>query len=248
MKKIILLIVGMLLGASSFAQSQAPGRTAQPVEAHKNHAFYLGLKAGLDLTTMTQPKESKLYKAMGVGYSAGVVAKARFNSASPSAPAGTGLLGLGIELKYKLNSVKTIGTSENGKENCDMNLGYFEIPLYLQLFPFYKSDAMNTFYFEAGPDFAILASKSPKTLSVFNTTPGVPSVTYDIGALKGGDVRVLVGLGYDFPIKNSNHVTTNLIGLNARYYIGTSSLANNFKSKMNTFEISLSWMFGIGRI
>ena len=238
----------MLLCASSFAQSQAPGRTAQPVVAHKNHAFYLGLKAGLDLTTMTQPEESKLYNGMGAGFSAGLVAKARFNSASASAPAGTGLLGVGLELKYKLNSVKTIGTNENGDADCNMNLGYFEIPLYLQLFPFYKSDAMNTFYIEAGPDFAILASKSPKTLTVYDPSPGVSSVSYNIDGLKGGDVRVLVGLGYDFPIRNSNNVTTNLIGLNARYYIGTSSLAGNFKSKMNTFEISLSWMFGIGRI
>ena len=31
-------------------------------------------------------------------------------------------------------------------------------------------------------------------------------------------------------------------------FLGTSELAKNFKSKMSTFEISLSWMFNIGKL
>ena len=248
MKKSLLMIAGGLLFVTQFAQAQPTGRSAVIVEAPKKHAFYLGVKAGVDMTTMTQPEESKLYDGMGTGFSAGLVANARFNRASENAPAGTGIFGVGLELKYKLNTVKTIGTNEDGKENANMNLGYFEIPIYAQIFPFYKSDAMNTFYIEVGPDFAFLTSKSPKTLTVNNPSSDLKNVTYDIKGLKGGDCRILAGLGYDFPIKNSDNQTSSLIGLNARYYIGTSSLAKNFSSKMNTFEISLSWKFNLGRL
>lgn len=262
MKKTFLMIMALLMSVGAYSQRNAPTRSAlgngqnenrevrsaQVNFSAKKTAFYLGLKAGVDFTTMTQPEESKLYNGMGTGFNAGLMVKTRFNQASPSAAAGTGLVGLGLELKYKLNSVKTIGTDGDGKTDCNMNLGYFEIPLYLQLFPFYKSDAMNTFYIEVGPDFAFLTSKSPKTLTVSNPSDYASSVTYHIGDLKGGDVRILAGLGYDLPLRNKNNEIKNLIGINARYYIGTSKLASNFNSKMNTFELSLSWMFNVGNL
>ena len=58
----------------------------------------------------------------------------------------------------------------------------------------------------------------------------------------------MAGIGYDFAIKNEKHEATNLIGINARYYMGTSKLAGNFNSKMNTLEFSISWMFNIGKL
>ena len=241
MKKTFLMIVALLICGAMYGQ-----RTAQVTVTPKKNAFYLGLKAGLDLTTMTQPSQGNLYDKMGTGFSAGIVGKARFNSASPNAPAGTGILGVGLELKYKLNNVKTFAVNDEGKQDAGLSLGYFEVPVYLQLFPFYKSDAMNTFYIEAGPDFAFLASKNPKTLTL--TSKNGTQTIYNIDKLKGTDVRVLVGLGYDFPIKNSNNQISNLIGLNARYYIGTTNLNQTLTSKMSTFELSLSWMFSLGRL
>ena len=79
------------------------------------------------------------------------------------------------------------------------------------------------------------------------------SVTYnfdtDGSKLKGMDVRLMAGVGYEFAVsKNNKGETENLIGLNARYYMGTSKLASNFDSKMNTIEISLSWMFSLGKL
>ena len=37
------------------------------------------------------------------------------------------------------------------------------------------------------------------------------------------------------------------ITINARYYIGTSDLSSSFKSKMNSFEVSLAWLFNASR-
>ena len=257
MKKILVLIFATMLCTSMDAQrnvqpQRGGGRSAKPGLAQKKHSFFVGLKGGVDLSTMTQPSECDLYDGAGLGFSGGIVGKARFGQATPNAPAGTGLLGAGLELKYKQNKVKTIGTDESGKANADLMVGYFEVPVYVQLYPFYRSDAMNTFYIEAGPDFAGTMSRSPKLLTVENPSKEWSSITYNIdnkdSKLKGMDVRIIAGIGYDFAIKNEKHETTNLIGVNARYYMGTSKLAGNFNSKMSTFEISLSWMFNIGKL
>jgi len=257
MKKILLLIFATMLCTSMDAQrnvqsQRGGGRSAKPGLAQKKHSFFLGLKGGLDLTTMTQPDECNLYDGAGLGFNGGIVGKARFGQATPNAPAGTGILGVGLELKYKQNTVKTIGTDESGKNNADLNVGYFEVPVYLQLYPFYRSDAMNTFYIEVGPDFATAISRKPQSLSVNNLSGAYSSVKYNFDSndskLKGMDVRIMAGIGYDFAIKNDKHEATNLIGLNARYYMGTSKLAGNFNSKMSTIEVSISWMFSLGKL
>lgn len=257
MKKILLFIFATMLCTSMDAQrnvrpQRGGGRSAKPELAQKKHSFYVGLKGGVDISTMTQPDECDLYDGAGIGFSGGVVGKVRFGQATPNAPAGTGLFGAGLELKYKQNKVKTIGTDESGKANADLSIGYFEVPVYVQIYPFYRSDAMNTFYIEAGPDFAGTMGCSPKSLSVDNLEGQYSAVTYhlddDSSKLKGMDVRVMAGLGYDFAIKNEKGEPTSLIGLNVRYYLGTSKLADNFNCKMNTLEVSLSWMFNIGKL
>ena len=257
MKKLLVLILATMLCTSVDAQrnvqpQRGGGRSAKPSIAQKKHSFFIGLKAGLDFTSMTQPDECDLYDGSGIGYSGGILGKARFGQATPNAPAGTGLLGAGLELKYKLNKVKTIGIDESGKANADLSVGYFEVPVFIQVYPFYRSDAMNTLYIEAGPNFAGTMSRSPKSLTVMDPSEQYGSITYNIdnnnSQLKGMDVRIMAGIGYDFTIKNEKHETTNLIGINARYYMGTSKLAGNFNSKMSTFEISLSWMFNIGKL
>ena len=254
MKKVVLLILVSVFCASTFAQrnvqpQRGSGRSASTGLAQKKHAFYAGIKGGLDITSMTQPKECNLYDGAGVGGNIGIAAKIRFNRSSENSFAGTGLFGAGLELKYKMNSVKTIGIDENGNENSNLSMGYFEVPVYAQIYPFYKSNKMNTFYLELGPDFAGTISRSPKTLTADNLTGNYSSVTYNIDNgdknLKGMDVRIMFGLGYDFAIKNSKHEPAHLLGVNARYYVGTSSLAGNFPCKMNTFELSFSYMFNI---
>lgn len=256
MKKIIIFILASMLCTIMYAQRDVQhqrrgGRSAKPTLAQKKNTFFVGLKGGLTLSTMSQPDECNLYDGAGMSFSGGIVGKVRFNRATPNAPAGTGLLGAGIELKYKQNKVKTIGTDEGGKTNADFSMDYFEVPVYAQIYPFYKSDAMNTFYFEVGPDFAGTMGRKPKSLTVDNPSAEWSSVTYNLdnegSKLKGMDVRIMAGIGYDFALKNDKQETKNLIGINARYYMSTSKLADNFNCKMNTFEISLSWLFNISK-
>lgn len=235
MRKRILL--GLSLLAVIFV-ANAQSDDIEPVILQGKNAFYVGPKIGLTLTSMGQPEGCNLYDGSGLGFSGGVAGKIRFGKATPNSPAGTGLLGIGLELKYKQNTVKTLGFDEDGKENAKLSIGYFEVPLSVQLYPFAKVSSLNTLYIEVGPSIAGTMSKKPKSLQVNNPSPEWEYIKYKTEDLKGFDVRVLAGLGYTIPGTG--------LDINARYYLGTSKLAKNFSSKMNTFEVSLSWMFNVG--
>lgn len=243
MKKTFFLLAALFSVAPMFAQSD-DGEGGFTIETRgKSNAFFLGPKFGGTLNTMTQPNEGDLYKSSSIGFSGGLAMKARFGRASENSVGGTGLIGVGIELKYRQSTVKTNAINQDGKEEANLSVGYFEVPVYLQIYPFVKSRAMNTFYVELGASFAGTMSRSPQTLTLMNPNANLSSVTYNVktdgSKLKGMDFRPLVGLGYTIP--NTG------LDLNARYYWGTSSLAENFPCKMNSFEFSVAWLFSIGR-
>lgn len=241
MKKILFLFAALLIVAPVMAQSDDGEDEVVPWKKEKKHAFFLGPKVGGTFTTMSDPNEAELYDGMGISFSGGLAMKLRFGKPSEHSAGGTGYIGVGLELKYKQNAVNTLGVDENGEENAKFSVGYFEVPVYLQVYPFAKFSAMNSLYVELGASFAGTMSRSPKSLTVAGSSAEYSSVTYNLDTegskLKGYDVRPLVGLGYTIP--NTG------LDINVRYYIGTSDLAGNFPCKMNTFEVSLSWMFNV---
>ena len=154
MKKILFFIAALSLSVPGFAQSDDGEDDLISTGKEKSNAFFLGPKVGVTMTSMTQPDEGKLYDGSGFGFSGGVVLKARFGKASENSVGGTGYFGAGLELKYKLNSVKTLGTDEGGKENAKLSLGYFEVPVFVHIYPFAKSPSVNPLYVELGVAFA----------------------------------------------------------------------------------------------
>lgn len=238
MKKILFPILALFLAMPMVAQTVEYDE--QPVVFNpKKNAFFLGPKIGGVITSMSQPNEGNLSDGSGFGLSAGMAMKMRFGRANENSVAGTGFWGLGLELKYKQNKVKTLAENSNGDSNVNFAINYFEVPLYFHLYPFAKSRAMNSLYIELGASFAFSLGSNTDYLTLQNPSQEYSSVTYyfnsDKGKLKGNDIRPLVGLGYTIP--NTG------LDINARYYIGTSELAGNFPCKMNSFEISFAWMF-----
>ena len=238
MKKIYFLLATLFMAMPVMAQTDGQDDEAAASDLRKN-AFYIGPKAGVNMNRMTQPEEGDLFDGSGIGFSAGVALKARFGKGTPGSPAGTGVFGVGLEAKYTLNKVKTVATDEEGNENANFSMSYFEVPVYVHLYPLAKNNALNTFYVELGAAFAGTMGRSPKTLTLTGLQGDVSGVTYNIDTenskLKGMDIRPLVGVGYTVPGTG--------LDLNARYYIGTSDLAKNFNCKMSRFEVSLAWMF-----
>ena len=229
MKKLFIVFVAILGVSPTFAQMDDE---EGGFEKTKKSAFFIGPKVGFTMTSMTQPDECDLYDGSGFGISGGLAMKARFGKATENSYEGTGMIGIGLELKYKQNIVKTIADD-------DLNLGYFEAPVTLQFYPFTKSNAMNAFYIELGADVALLMSKSPDMLTVNNPNTSLDYVKYTTSDLKGGDMRGVVGIGYTIPGTGFD--------INARYYLGTSELAKNFPCKMSSIEVSVSWLFKAAR-
>lgn len=239
-KRLFYVFAALLVSLNTFAQwgDNTIDITAQP----KKNAFFVGPKVGVAMASMSQPDQCKLADGSGIGLSAGVAAKLRLGQATPNSAAGTGMLGVGLELKYQQNKVKTLGTDEGGKANSDLDVDYFEVPVFVQLYPFCKSDAMNSFYVEVGAALAMAMSCSPKTLTVDNPGNGLASIVFNLdnngSKLAANDLRPLLGLGYTVPGTG--------LDINARYYIGMSKMAGNFSSKMSCAEVSLAWMFNAG--
>ncbi|MCC8113265.1 MAG: PorT family protein [Bacteroidales bacterium] len=239
MKKILFLFAALIAAMPLMAQSEDGDELK--FSADKKNAIFIGPKAGVTINTMSQPDEGDLYDKSGIGFSAGLAAKARFGRATGGSPAGSGWIGLGLEVKYRQSSVKTFGTDQDGKENADLKLGYLDIPVSLQVYPFPK--VTKELYIEAGACFSMLLSRSPETLTVTNPSGDYSKVVYNIDSdaskLKGGAVNPFIGVGYTIP--NSG------LGLNARYNIGASKLAGNFPCKISAIEVSFSWMFNVGQ-
>ena len=227
----------ILIIAPAFSQDEGEAIKIG-VKKEKNSAFFIGPKVGATFTSMTDP-EYDLYDASGTGISAGVAMKMRFGKATENSYGGTGYFGVGIELKYQQNTVKTIAADESGKANASLSIGHFAVPVYVQAYPFAKPSSVNSLYIEAGVCLAGTISRSPETLTLTNPTSTVASATYHIdsstGQLKDTYVRPLVGLGYTIP--NTG------LDINARYYIGVSELDDSLSSKFYTFEVSVAWMF-----
>lgn len=242
MKKHLFLVMAMVIALPGFAQSDDGEEDFIPSK-EKSNAFFIGPKIGGTMTTMTQPNEGDLYDASGFSFSGGVAMKARFGQASENSVGGTGYFGVGVEVKYLQNTVKTLGIDDEGEADANLSIGYLDVPVYAQIYPFAKMPSLNPFYVELGVAFAGTLSRSPKSLTVENLNSELSSVTYhldtDNSTLKGWDVRPLVGVGYTIP--NTG------LDINARYHFGMSELAGNFPCKLNTLEISLAWLFNIGK-
>lgn len=226
MKQFMLIAVAALLTVGASAQIDIPIDPLPPTS--RPYSIAIGPRVGGTLTAMTDPEQADLFDGKGIGFTGGLAMRVRLGRMSENSYGGTGLIGFGLELKYKQNCIKTLADS-------DLKLGYLEIPVTMQLFPFYKNAKFNGFYLETGIAFAPIASKNPKVLTL---NKGTTVATFDIENLKGGDIRVPVGIGCTF---------RNGFDMNLRYYLGTSDLAENFKSKLSGFELTVGWLFNTGR-
>ena len=242
MKKILFFLMALVTTMPLFAQED---EVEIPIVKEKKNALFIGPKIGFGLTSMSQPNEGKLANGRGLGIVGGLSSKLRFGRATENSSPGTGYWGVGLDLRYKQNAVKTIAAGYDKdlkmiEEDAKLKTSYFDIPVYFTVYPFAKSFALNSLYVEAGASFGILISRSPNYL-VVDTDNQYYSYALDADGsrLKGGDIHPLVGIGYTIPKTG--------LELNIRYNIGMTKLANNFPCKMSTLEVSFAWMFNAAK-
>ena len=211
MKKLFLLASIFMMAVSATAQDYEEGNDV--VDTRKN-VVSLGVTAGGNYSMMSKYDPVDLGSRTGIGFQGGLAINAHFGQ-KPGAGAGTGPIGLQLEVLYAQHSFKT-------DLNENIKLSYLEAPL---LFKYYFTKELNV---ELGPTFAFLMSKSPADLVG-------PSTSIAIGELKGGDVRATIGISYQ----------TNGFYVSARYNHGFSDLAKNFPCKVSAATLTLGYLFDI---
>lgn len=184
------------------------------VDKRKN-VVLLGIKGGVNFSTMTKYKEVDLGQKSGVGFEGGLVLAAHFGKRTPGSPAGTGLFGVQIEPSYVQH---TIGTDDE-----DIKLSYFEMPILLKI---YLTPNLNV---EVGPSICGTLSASPDYIDAENTRIAT-------GDIKGFDVKAVAGFSYE---------TKSGLYAGLRYHLGTSDLAKNFPCKVSAASLTVGCKFNI---
>ena len=208
MKKLFLLASIFMMAVSATAQDYEEGNDV--VDTRKN-VVSLGVTAGGNYSMMSKYDPIDLGSRTGIGFQGGLAINAHFGQ-KPGAGAGTGPIGLQLEVLYAQHSFKT-------DLNENIKLSYLEAPL---LFKYYFTKELNV---ELGPTFAFLMSKKPDELVG-------PSTSIAIGELKGGDVRAPIGVSFQ----------TKGFYISARYNHGFSDLAKNFPCKVSAATLSVGYL------
>ncbi len=237
MKRLFLLAIAILCSLSGFAQIDDDIDVVISEKVY-NHAIMVGPTAGVLMTMSSgQPAKYDLFEGFGIGFTGGLAARMRFGRGTRNSQEGTGMFAAGLEVKYSINNVKTKGDD-------NLVLGYLDIPVLMQFYPLAGITTANGLFLEAGPDFVLLMTKTPDKLSLplNQPYPGIQAIEYATSDLKGGDLRIAVGLGYNLSMSKMD------LGVHARYYLGMSELSKNvLPTKLNNLELSLSLMFKVAK-
>ena len=172
-----------------------------------------GVKAGLNMTSMSNDMAFDPGFGMGVGFRVGGFLNMRWGYRTENSSKGTGLWGFQPELMYSNQAVKT--------DAGDVKMNYIAVPLLLKVYP---TTALSI---EVGPELSYLISTSPSTMAV-------DGAEIKVGDCKGLNVGLAAGLAYDFEMG---------LTVGARYTYGFTDMAKNLKWKNSNIQVTVGWMF-----
>lgn len=172
-----------------------------------------GVKAGLNMTSMSNDMAFDPGFGMGVGFRVGGFLNMRWGYRTENSSKGTGLWGVQPELMYSNQAVKT--------DAGDIRMNYIAVPLLLKVYP---TTALSI---EVGPELSYLISTSPSTMAV-------DGAEIKVGDCKGMNIGLAAGLAYDFEMG---------LTVGARYTYGFTDMAKNLKWKNSNIQVTVGWMF-----
>ena len=172
-----------------------------------------GVKAGLNMTSMSNDMAFDPGFGMGVGFRVGGFLNMRWGYRTENSSKGTGLWGFQPELMYSNQAVKT--------DAGDVKMNYIAVPLLLKVYP---TTALSI---EVGPELSYLISTSPSTMAV-------DGAEIKVGDCKGMNIGLAAGLAYDFEMG---------LTVGARYTYGFTDMAKNLKWKNSNIQVTVGWMF-----
>ena len=222
-KKFLLAVIGLLLAFGLDAQVKVDRgygndgkRTEREDRTRKGSqlAIRYGVKAGLNLSTMSNDMEFDPGFGMGTGFRIGAVANFHWGQRTATSLPGTGWFGLQPEVMYSYQSVKT--------DDGNINMSYIQVPVMLKVYP------LSALSIEFGPEFNYLISTSPKEMTV-------DGATVKVGDCKGFNMGVGIGAAYELKMG---------LMFGARYSLGFTDMAKNLKWKNNgNIQVTVGWLF-----
>ena len=220
-KKIIMVCIVALTTISAMAQvtvnrgNYSSQQQKETSFSDKGSGFLMkyGVKAGLNMTSMSNDMAFDPGFGMGVGFRIGGFLNMRWGYRTENSSKGTGLWGFQPELMYSNQAVKT--------DAGDIKMNYIAVPLLLKVYP---TTALSI---EVGPELSYLISTSPSTRAV-------DGAEIKVGDCKGMNVGLAAGLAYDFDMG---------LTVGARYTYGFTDMAKNLKWKNSNIQVTVGWMF-----
>lgn len=217
-KRIIFTIIGTVVAIATMAQVTVnrSGYSIDGGNAPKEKTPFMmkyGVKAGLNLTSMSNDMSFEPGFGMGAGFHAGGFLNLRWGQRTENSLPGTGFWGLQPELLFSNEGV----TSDAG--NVRMN--FVSLPILLKLYP------TTGFNIEVGPELSYMISTSPSTMAV-------DGAEFKVGDCKGLNAGIAAGLAYDFECG---------LTFGARYTYRFADMAKNLKWKNSNVQVAVGWMF-----
>lgn len=224
MKKVFILAMGLFLSLGSavaqvkvdrsYGEQKAQTAEISQVRQRSALAIKYGVKAGVNLSNMSNDMTFDPEFSMGTGFHVGALVNFHWGQRTASSLPGTGLWGLQPELLFSNNVIKSKGG--------DIKLNYIKVPVMLKVYP------LSALSIEIGPEFSYLISSSPETMDL-------DDATVKVGDCKGFNFGAGVGAAYEFDF--------GLI-IGARYSMNFTDLGKNLMWKNdNNIQISAGWLF-----
>ena len=220
MKKSVILAIGLLLSlGSAVAQVKVDRgfveqKEALQVRQRSALAIKYGVKAGVNLSNMSNDMTFDPEFSMGTGFHVGALVNFHWGQRTASSLPGTGLWGLQPELFFSNNVIKSKGG--------DIKLNYIKVPVMLKVYP------LSALSIEIGPEFSYLISSSPETVDL-------DDATVKVGDCKGFNFGVGIGAAYELDFG---------LMIGARYSMNFTDLGKNLMWKNNSnIQISAGWLF-----
>lgn len=218
-KKFLLVCIGVMTAMSTMAQVTVK-RDYSPqedisIDTDKSSAFVMkyGIKAGVNMTTMSNKMSFDPGFSMGIGFRAGGFLNMRWGQRTENSLPGTGVWGFQPEVMYSYQAVNSTAG------NVTMN--FVSLPLLLKIYP------TTSLSLEVGPELSYMFLTSPAEM-MFDKT------IIKVGDCKGANIGVAAGVAYDFEKGFT---------IGARYAYCFNKMAKNLEWKNSNIQVSLGWMF-----
>ena len=223
MLKKLFLVVMVALGVQmanaqvvvqrDYPNNQVQKQAGENDEHVSTFAYKFGVKAGVNLSNMSNGMDFNPDFKMGAGFRVGGLVNLRWGQRTENSLPGTGWFGLQPELMY---SMQQVGTADKS-----FKLNIIQVPVMVKIYP------TTQLSFEVGPEFSYVISASPNEMN------------FDGAQIKTGDIKGLnmgigAGLSYDFDMG---------LTIGVRYSYGFNKMAKNLDWKASNIQVTVGWLF-----